>query len=50
MPFMRYCGKIKTAKQATGDSVIRPMRFACWVATATDTLRMCDITAFSRQN
>jgi hypothetical protein len=26
-----------TARQATGDNIIRRMRFACWINKATDT-------------
>jgi hypothetical protein len=29
--------KYGTARQATGDNVIRRMRFACWITKATDT-------------
>jgi hypothetical protein len=34
---MRYCGKICTAGQATGDNIIRRMRYACWITKTTDT-------------
>jgi hypothetical protein len=34
---MRYCGKNCEAGQATGDNIIRRMRFACWIPKATNT-------------
>jgi hypothetical protein len=31
--------KYGTARQATDDTIIRRMRFACWITKATDTHR-----------
>ena len=43
-------GEYCTARHATHDSIIRRMRFACWIPKATDTFRTCRIlTAFPRQ-
>jgi hypothetical protein len=39
--------KYGTARQATDDSIIRRMRFACWITKATDTLRICNTYCFS---
>jgi hypothetical protein len=36
VPFVRYVKKYGTAGQATGDNIIRRMRFACWITKATD--------------
>jgi hypothetical protein len=42
----KYC----TARQVTGDNIIRRMRFACWITKATDTHSESLIfTAFPRQ-
>jgi hypothetical protein len=40
--------KYGTASQATGDNVIRRMRFACWITKATNTFRICHNFCFSR--
>jgi len=37
MLLMRQCGRICTARQATGDSIIWHMLFDCWITKATDT-------------
>jgi hypothetical protein len=38
------------AGEATGDSITRPMRFACWITKATNTLpEYVILTAFPRQ-
>jgi len=37
----------KNMVQATGESIIRRMRFACWIPKATDTLRICNTCHFS---
>jgi len=42
---MEKCG---TTRQATDDSVIWRIRFACWIPEVTDTLRICNIYCFSR--
>jgi hypothetical protein len=39
--------KYGTAGQATDDNIIRRMRFACWIAEATDTLRLWYAYCFS---
>jgi hypothetical protein len=31
-------GKYGRARQVTDDNIVRPMRFACWIAKSTDTL------------
>jgi len=36
VPFLRQCRKSGRTRQATDDSIIRLMRFACWVTKATD--------------
>jgi hypothetical protein len=43
--------KYSTAKEATGDTIIRRMRFVCWIHKATDTHSECVIIliAFPRQ-
>jgi hypothetical protein len=42
--------KYGRARQATDDSIIQRMRFACWITKATDTHSECVILiAFSRQ-
>jgi hypothetical protein len=42
--------KYGTARQATGDNIIRRMRFACWITKATDThSEYVVFTAFPRQ-
>jgi hypothetical protein len=38
--------KYDRAILATNGNIIRPMRFACWMATATNTI----LTAFPRQH
>jgi hypothetical protein len=38
------------ARQATDGSIIRRMRFACWISKATNTLLECIVlTAFKRE-
>ena len=34
--------KYDTARQAADDNIIQCMHFACWIAKATDTLKMCN--------
>ena len=41
---MEKCGRYR---QATGDSIIRRMRVACWITKTADTLRICNIYCFS---
>jgi hypothetical protein len=42
--------KYGTARQATDDNIIRRMRFACWIAKATDThSQYVILIAFTRQ-
>ena len=44
---MEKCG---IARQATDDSMIRRMRFACWIAEVTDAyIEYTILTAFPRQ-
>jgi hypothetical protein len=41
--------KKMTARQATDDNTLRRMRFACWIAKATDThSEYVKLNAFSR--
>jgi hypothetical protein len=43
--------KYGTARQATGDNIIRHMRFACWITKATDThSEYVILIAFPQQN
>ena len=50
VPFMTYVEKRGTAREATGDNIIRRMRFACWISKATDTgSEYVIIIAFSLQ-
>jgi hypothetical protein len=37
VPFTSNVGKYGTAGQATRDSIIRRMRYACWITKAIDT-------------
>jgi hypothetical protein len=39
--------KYGTARQATDHNIIRRMRIACCITTATDTLRICNTYCFS---
>jgi hypothetical protein len=42
--------KYGTARQATGDNIIRRMRFICWITKPTDTRSECAILiAFPQQ-
>lgn len=41
---MEICGK---ARQATDQNIVRRIRFECWIAEATHTLRI--LIAFPRQ-
>jgi hypothetical protein len=36
VPFIRYCGKRGTARQATDGNIIWRMSLACWKIKATD--------------
>jgi hypothetical protein len=46
--FMLQVEKYSTALQATNVSIIRRMRFLCWITKATDILsRMCNTSCFS---
>jgi hypothetical protein len=42
--------KYGTARQATDDNIIRPMRFACWITEATNTLRIRNRLLFYGNN
>jgi hypothetical protein len=49
--FLLEVEKYNPAIQATNDSIIRRMRFACWITKATDTLsRMCNTSCYSTAN
>ena len=37
MPFVTQCGQCCRDGEATGDSIMRHIRFACWATKATET-------------